>query len=215
MLDLILFAAFALYMGIKLYKALGDKKYDNDFDSAQNVKRKYNDNVVEGAFEEVEDNYDEVAKNHGQDIADQVKQLHKIDRYFTEKSFIEGAKYAFEIIFGAISQNDKKALSGLLSKDLYNSFANAIESRKKSTNIEQITLIAILDPVIREISTNGFHTKITAEMSSEQVSVIKDADGNIIAGDSSHVENITELWTFARNFKSSDPNWELIKTATV
>ena len=53
---------------------------------------------------------------------------------------------------------------------------------------------------------------VTVKFVSEQVNVTRDADGHVIDGDPNHVGSITDIWTFARNTRSKDPNWKLIET---
>ena len=49
---------------------------------------------------------------------------------------------------------------------------------------------------------------------SEQINVTRDAKGETIDGAETRVESITDLWTFARNTRSRDPNWTLVATDT-
>ncbi|MEC8373058.1 MAG: TIM44-like domain-containing protein, partial [Pseudomonadota bacterium] len=37
-------------------------------------------------------------------------------------------------------------------------------------------------------------------------------DGSVTEGDPSAVARITDIWTFARDVSSSDPNWTLVAT---
>ncbi len=43
----------------------------------------------------------------------------------------------------------------------------------------------------------------------------KDKDGKVVEGDRDHVESVTDIWTFARELSSRDPNWALIATRSV
>jgi hypothetical protein len=40
-------------------------------------------------------------------------------------------------------------------------------------------------------------------------------DGTVIDGDPVHVGDVTDIWTFARETTSRDPNWKLIATESV
>jgi predicted lipid-binding transport protein (Tim44 family) len=42
--------------------------------------------------------------------------------------------------------------------------------------------------------------------------VTRDAAGETVEGDPNHVTRITDIWTFARNTSSRDPNWALVAT---
>jgi len=40
----------------------------------------------------------------------------------------------------------------------------------------------------------------------------RDKDGNAIDGNAEKVTDITDVWTFARDITSRDPNWKLLAT---
>ena len=47
---------------------------------------------------------------------------------------------------------------------------------------------------------------------SEQTSVTEDGSGNVVDGDATHVDSVIDIWTFARDTGSRDPNWQLVLT---
>jgi predicted lipid-binding transport protein (Tim44 family) len=47
---------------------------------------------------------------------------------------------------------------------------------------------------------------------SKLVSVTRDRAGNVIEGSSEKVTDVTDVWTFARDVTSRDPNWKLVAT---
>ena len=55
---------------------------------------------------------------------------------------------------------------------------------------------------------------VTVRFVSEQTNVTRDKAGAVISGDPTQVDVITDLWTFARNTRSRDPNWTLVATDT-
>jgi predicted lipid-binding transport protein (Tim44 family) len=58
----------------------------------------------------------------------------------------------------------------------------------------------------------GSHAQVTVRFVSEQINVVRNADGQIADGNPNEVQKVVDLWTFRRDTKSSDPNWLLIKT---
>ena len=58
----------------------------------------------------------------------------------------------------------------------------------------------------------GSTAKVTIRFVSEQVNVTKAADGQVVDGDPNKVVIITDIWTFARDVRSGDPNWMLVET---
>ena len=54
--------------------------------------------------------------------------------------------------------------------------------------------------------------QVTVRFVSQLVSVTRDRDGNVIDGNPDKVSDVTDVWTFARDLSSRDPNWKLIAT---
>ena len=53
---------------------------------------------------------------------------------------------------------------------------------------------------------------ITLRIISQLISATYDKAGNLIDGDAESVAEVNDLWTFARDTRSRDPNWKLIAT---
>jgi predicted lipid-binding transport protein (Tim44 family) len=60
----------------------------------------------------------------------------------------------------------------------------------------------------------GRTAHITVKFVSEQISALYDAAGAVIEGDPNVTTEVTDFWTFARDTRSSDPNWTLVATGT-
>ena len=53
---------------------------------------------------------------------------------------------------------------------------------------------------------------MTVRFSSQLISVTRGRDGSVVEGDPQKVAQVTDVWTFAREARSSDPNWKLVAT---
>jgi predicted lipid-binding transport protein (Tim44 family) len=214
MLDIILFAAFAVFIGFRLYNALGRKDFSPDETTRNNiVKFPDLDKAVDVKFEEVKDDTAELQQKYGADLTTKIKDLQKLDAKFNEADFLAGAKKAFEIILNAFSSGDKEALKPLLSKEIFKVFEQEIDGRQNANTIAKTTLVAILDAKIKDVLMfNKWTANITIEILSEQIRIVTDKDGKLLEGDPSSVDKISETWTFSRNLLSPNPNWELVET---
>ena len=58
----------------------------------------------------------------------------------------------------------------------------------------------------------GKTAHVTMRFVSQLVSATRDRDGNVIDGSPDKVTDVTDVWTFARDLSSRDPNWKLVAT---
>ncbi|HLI10175.1 MAG TPA: Tim44/TimA family putative adaptor protein [Alphaproteobacteria bacterium] len=139
-------------------------------------------------------------------------QIGVADPNFTPAGFIEGAKIAFEMIVGAFAKGDRKALRPLLNDAVFEHFQAAIKAREEAKESHETTLVGIKSADILEARVENRTAFVTVKFVSEQINATRDKDGHVTEGDPSHVAEITDIWTFARNTRSRDPNWTLVET---
>ncbi|KAB2855721.1 MAG: calcium-binding protein, partial [Bauldia sp.] len=53
---------------------------------------------------------------------------------------------------------------------------------------------------------------VTLRVVSQLVSATRNAAGEVIDGDPETVAEVKDVWTFARDTRSRDPNWKLVAT---
>jgi predicted lipid-binding transport protein (Tim44 family) len=58
----------------------------------------------------------------------------------------------------------------------------------------------------------GCTAHVTVRFVSQLISVTRDKSGNVIDGNPEKVTDVTDVWTFARDLSSRDPNWKLVAT---
>jgi len=144
--------------------------------------------------------------------ANGVQKLKSADRDFDETAFLRGARAAFEIIVNAFAAADTAALKPLLSADVYRSFADAMAERVKTKETHETTLVTIKACETAEARLDGTIANVTVKFVSDQVNVTRGADGSVIEGDPDRIVEKTDYWTFARDTRSRDPNWQLVAT---
>jgi predicted lipid-binding transport protein (Tim44 family) len=143
-----------------------------------------------------------------------VAQIRAADPSFDPQGFAGGAKAAFEMVVQAYAQGDVQTLKPLLAPPVHESFARAIADRQRAKQTLETTLIAIQSAELVDARLNGRSAECTIKFVSQQANVTRDAQGNVVDGDPAQVDTITDLWTFARDTRSRDPNWQLIRTET-
>jgi predicted lipid-binding transport protein (Tim44 family) len=134
------------------------------------------------------------------------------DPSFDPKGFVEGAKMAYEMIVMAYADGDRKTLKNLLSREVYDGFVAAISEREARSEKIQSSFVGIdkADIVSAEMKNNEAH--ITLRIVSELISATRDKSGEVIDGDPETVAEVKDVWTFARDARSRDPNWKLVAT---
>jgi predicted lipid-binding transport protein (Tim44 family) len=147
-------------------------------------------------------------------IAAGLAQISAVDSGFDSAGFIEGARAAFDWILGAFAAGDKAKLRTLLSDDVYKPFAEAIDERVAAGETLETRIGSVKDIDIAEAGIDDSSARITLKIVSEQVHVLRAHDGSVVDGDPNKSVEKTDFWTFARDPRSSDPNWLLVATGS-
>ncbi len=141
-----------------------------------------------------------------------LKQILSVDRSFEPEPFLEGARAAYEMIVMAFADGDKKALKNLLSGDVYEGFVSAIDDREKRGETIESTFVGIDKAEIVEAALKDTTARVTVKIHSQLISATRDKSGDVVDGDPAKVTEVVDIWTFARDTHSRDPNWKLVAT---
>ena len=134
------------------------------------------------------------------------------DKTFDAKHFVAGARAAYEMIVLAYAEGDRRTLKNLLSRDVYDGFEAAIRERESKGETVETRFVSIDKSDITGAELRGRTAQITVRFVSQLVSVTRDKSGNVIDGNPDKVTDVTDVWTFARDLSSRDPNWKLVAT---
>jgi predicted lipid-binding transport protein (Tim44 family) len=141
-----------------------------------------------------------------------VTAIRTVDSGFDPTGFAGGARAAFTTIVEAFAKGDIGPLQALLDPETFASFKSAIAGRIERGEKAETTLIGFEASDIAKAEMQGGFALVTVRFVSEQINVLRNADGQIADGNPNEVQKVVDLWTFRRDTKSSDPNWLLIKT---
>lgn len=141
-----------------------------------------------------------------------LKQILSVDRSFEPEPFLEGARAAYEMIVMAFADGDKKALKNLLSREVYEGFVTAIDDREKRGETIRSTFVGIDKAEIVEAALKNSTAQVTVKIHSQLISATRDKAGEVVDGDPAKVSEVIDIWTFARDTTSRDPNWKLVAT---
>ncbi len=132
---------------------------------------------------------------------------------FNPSRFEESAKKAFEIIITSFAKGDTEALEMLVSKNLFKKFQEIINQRQSDDITAETDLIGFSEvKIVNAKIVKNDTARISVEFHSEQVNLLRNAEGKVIEGDENYIQNITDVWTFEKSLTSSNPNWILVST---
>ena len=131
---------------------------------------------------------------------------------FDAGHFLSGAKAAYEMIVTAFAEGDRKLLKNLLAKDVFEGFSAAISERESRGEKMETRFVAIEKADIAAAELKGRTVQITVKFVSQLVSVTRNRAGETVDGSPDKVTDVTDIWTFARELGSRDPNWKLVAT---
>ena len=221
----IFFFVAAVVIFLQLRKVLGRRTGNerppfNPYASSRTAevedKAKPGDNVVslprrgepkENQFEKV----DALAKP-GTPLNEGLRTIQNADPAFDPAKFLEGSKMAYEMIVMSFADGDRKTLKALLSREVFDGFVSAIADRESRGEKVQSSFVGINKADITGAEMKGTEAHVTVRVVSELISATLDKDGNVIDGDKEAVAEVKDVWTYARDTRSKDPNWKLVAT---
>jgi predicted lipid-binding transport protein (Tim44 family) len=228
----IIFLALAVFIFLRLRSVLGQRTgrerppYD-PYSARDAVRGATNDNVVTlpgrsaaDAAKKPADPADPVepaerwkgVAEPGSAVAAGLDALAAEDKAFDVKHFVTGARAAYEMIVLAYAQGDRRTLKNLLSREVCEGFEAAIRERESKGETVETRFVAIEKSDIAAAELRARTAHLTVRFVSQLISVTRDKSGNVIEGNPDKVTDVTDVWTFARDLSSRDPNWKLVAT---
>ncbi len=134
------------------------------------------------------------------------------DRRFDAFAFMDGARAAYRMVLEAFWKGDKEELRHLCDAEVYESFAGAIDAREAAGETLDNRLVRIEETTMVSAGYEAPMARITIRFRADIAAVTRDADGNVIAGSLDDAIEANDVWTFARNINSADPDWLLEAT---
>lgn len=134
------------------------------------------------------------------------------DAQFEPADFLRGAKAAYEAIVTGFAEGNRTRLHDLLSEDVYQGFAAALDERAARQEIVEQSFVGIKTAEIGEAGMKDFVATVTLTFVSELSNATRNAAHEVVAGDPKRVKEVTDIWTFARDVRTASPNWHLVAT---
>ena len=160
--------------------------------------------------------YEQPQKNKDEDVI-KIKPIinhkPKANEWFEKDDFLKGASNAYELIVTNFETGNKQALKPFLSDSVMKSFEEVIEQRKANEEKVEFNFIGIESSEIVNKDLKSNPMEVTVRFISEMITCIKNSKDEVISGSLNQVQKITDIWTFAKNKNSNNPNWLLVATS--
>ena len=84
--------------------------------------------------------------------------------------------------------------------------------REQRGETVETTFVSIDKAEMAGAELQGKNAQIVVRFLSKLITATRDASGTVVDGSPEAVADVTDVWTFARNLGSRDPNWQLVAT---
>ena len=211
LIELIILAGIAVFLFLRLKNVLGTREgFEKPRMQPKTDSPKREFKVIDGG--EDKDITDNVEKNSKS--ANALKIIKEKDEKFTVNEFLSGARSAYEWILMSFEKNEMDDIRDLLSEEVAEAFDSVVEQRVSQGLTIEAEFIGVREMKLVDADYNlkTDTAEIVVSFVGEITSVVKNASGEIIEGDSKQIKRQKDTWTFSKNIKSSDPNWLLVAT---
>ncbi len=215
MIQVIILAGIALFLVLRLRNVLGTREgFEKSAESAKSVTSRRSDRsfeVIDGGTvdPDIADHID-ADSEAGKALAE----MKRVDRDFSVTDFTHGARQAYEMILMAYENGDIETLRQYLSPEVYDPFAQAIETRNARGYSVEAHFAGVREVKLTDAHYDAGTSEgdISVRFMGELTSVVRDQDGKIVEGDPKEIRQQTDVWTFSRTMTSDNPNWLLTGT---
>ena len=210
--DLLFFAMVAAFLVFRLRSVLGRRQGHHQAPPAAEPHAAGDTNSNDNVIALPDRNNDENEESDGTPLGEGVRRIRSVDGSFDPDGFVSGARGAFEMIVNAFAGGDRDTLRPLTSAEVFGNFERTIADREAKGYVLEATLIGIKEAELTDAGLDNHEAWVTVRFVSEQVGVLRNSEGQTLSGATNAIEEITDVWTFARDTRSPDPNWRLVAT---
>ncbi len=215
-IQLLVLAGIAVFLILRLRSVLGTRtgfeKPPVEGPKAQAERR-----GARRDFEVIEGGPDRDITDHvpdGSPDAQALAAMKQADPAFNVRDFLDGSRGAYEMILAAFEKGEIEEVRGFLSDEVAETFDQVIADRKARGLSIQAEILGVRETSLRgaTFDADDNEAQLTVRYLAEMTSVVRDADDAVVEGSPTAVKRQRDVWTFARQMGSDDPNWTLVAT---
>lgn len=210
-LQLLVLAGIAIFLILRLRSILGTREgYERPPEPIANpspTARRSFDVIDGGADDDITDHVPA-----GSPAALALAEMKKIEPDFNVTEFLSGARQAYEMIVMGFERGQMDDLVPLLSRDVFESFDEVVQLREREGLSVEANFAGVREVDLVDASFENGTAEVTVRLVGELSSVVRDREGKVVEGDLNVVKQQRDVWTFARQMGTDNPNWRLIAT---
>lgn len=215
-IQLLVLAGVAIFLILRLKSVLGTREGFEKPPVPLSEKADMRD-VNRPEFEVIEGGPDhDIVDNvpEGSDAAMALAAMKRADNDFSVTQFLQGARGAYEMILMAFKSGDLSDVDGFIAGDVLESLRDAIADRERQALRIEATFVGIreLKLVGATFDETSGDAELTVRFLAELTSVVKNPAGEIVEGSPTEIVRQRDTWSFARDMRADDPNWQLVAT---
>lgn len=168
-------------------------------------------------FEVIEGGVDHDITDHapaGSPRAEALAEMKRAEPSFNVGEFLQGARGAYEMIVMGFERGQMDDLVPFLSRDVFQSFDDVVQLREREGLRVEASFMGVREVGLVDATFDRANRRaeVTVRLVGELTSVVRDRNGAIVEGDPNTVKQQRDVWTFARQMGSDNPNWQLVAT---
>lgn len=216
MIQLLVLAGVAIFLILRLRSVLGTREgfekppvpMSDQREAADNRRRDFE--VIEGGPDrDITDHVDENSP-----AAAALAAMKTAEPDFSVNDFLSGGRGAYEMILMAFERGDLTDVEAFLGDDVKASFEQVIEMRADQGVIVEAEFVGVREVTLQDATYDDATTtaEVTVRFVGELTSVVRSIEGEIIEGNPNEIKRQKDIWVFARQMGTGDPNWNLVAT---
>ena len=148
----------------------------------------------------------------GLDIRGKARLLAQKLRGFDPQDFMEEAGKAFQVIISAVNARSLSILKAGMSESVYKATMRHFDKLDKDGLRLETDLVRVKRIGMQDIYMDGDMAFVEVYIESEQINLLKDKKGKLLAGNENQMELVVDVWRFAKNIKDKNSLWMLWAT---
>ena len=214
MLQILVLAAIAIFLILRLRGVLGTRDGFEPTQTPEETVAPRRFDVIEGTAETPDSDIADHAEP-GSATARALAAMKEVEPGFAVGPFLSGAKSAYEMILLAFERGDLSEVRGFLAPAVAEAFDGVIADRKARGLTTEAQFLGTRETALAaaEFNPQTRLAELSVRFVGEMIVATRDAQGNVVDGDPRSARKQRDVWPFARQMGSSDPNWQLVATA--